>query len=63
MTAADILNLWQDTPNGFGLADDLRGAAMECQEEGIARKEYLEATVALGYNQSTASRCWSFAAK
>ncbi len=47
---------------GYGTADDLRCAAMECQELGIARKDFVAACVEAGYKEATASRCWSFVA-
>ena len=63
MNAMEIMKAWADCPNGFGVADDLRCAAMEAQEEGIARKDYLEAAVAFGYNKGSAANCWAFVAR
>lgn len=62
MTAAQIIVRWKATPNGFGIADDLRCAAMEVQEDfpEITRNDFVTAAEICGYNRSTAARCWSY---
>lgn len=49
-------------PQHLGVADDLRCAAMEIQEDypHLTRQEFLDAAVAEGYARATASRCWSY---
>lgn len=63
MTDQEIFNDWTGPlSQGFGVADDLRCAAMEFQEEGRTRKSFLACASARGYNTDTASRCWSYVA-
>lgn len=63
MTAAVIFQDW-DTPNNraYGVADFLRSVAMICQDDHpeITRQDYVNAAEALGFNGSTAGRCWNF---
>lgn len=58
--AAEIVAIWKTTDLSLGIADDLRCMAMECQEEGISRDEYVAAAVEAGYKGSTAGVCWAY---
>lgn len=60
MNAREIIALWKATPNSIGVADDLRCAAMECQEDypEITVGEFAAAAEEFGYKASTARVCW-----
>lgn len=61
-TIQEAFTQWDKYRSEYGLADYLRCAAMSCIETGLARAAYLEEAERLGFNKSTASRCWSFVA-
>lgn len=54
-----IFDSWDKYRDCYGIADYLRCCAMEAQEEGLSRHEYLEEAEKRGYNKSTAATCWS----
>lgn len=61
----ELIRSWTSMPEtSLGLAEDLRSAAMEAQEDyqGVTSKAFQLAAAELGFNAKTASRCWSFVA-
>ena len=61
MTASDIIKSWH---TDYGVADQLRSAAMEIQEDHpeIDRAAFIAGAQAAGFNPSTAARCWAYVA-
>lgn len=59
---SETIKTCQGLPGHISLADDLRCAAMEVQEDfpETRAKEFVAAAAECGYNPSTAARCWSF---
>ena len=64
MTAVDIIKSWMPYAPEYGVADVLRSAAMQVQDDcpQIGRNDFVEAAGVLGYNVKTAARCWAFVA-
>lgn len=60
MDMVALITLWQ--AHNCGVAETLRGAAMEEQEEnGFARRdEFIAAAEQLGFNGKTAAVCWAY---
>lgn len=56
---ASIIKGWSDE---YGVADQLRCAAMELQDDHptVTVAEFMAAAANLGFNRGTASRCWTF---
>ena len=66
MTALDIIKSWDtETHRAYGVADMLRSAAMECQDDHpeITAGEFAKAAEEAGFAKATAARCWSFVKK
>lgn len=61
MTIIEIINSWSPE---YGVADQLRCAAMQCQEDHpeITAAVFAAAAATLGFNASTARRCWAYVA-
>ncbi len=61
MTAVEIIQSWHDD---YGVADKLRSAAMQIQEDHpeIDRATFIAGAQAAGFNPSTAARCWAYVA-
>jgi hypothetical protein len=59
---ADIIEEWLAAPNKIGLADDIRCAAMQVQDEypEARAKDFVIAAEIVEVNGKTASRCWSY---
>jgi hypothetical protein len=58
-TIPNVILSWSDE---YGIADRLRCAAMQLQQDHpeISVEEFSTAAVALGYNPATARRCWAY---
>lgn len=56
---AAIIKSWSPE---YGVADQLRCAAMECQEDHAAATcgQFADAAETCGFNRKTAQRCWAF---
>lgn len=56
---SDIIDSWHDD---YGIADKLRCAAMQIQDERpeVSSGEFAKAAEACGFNAGTARRCWAY---
>lgn len=66
MIAETVIRSWMKYQAEYGIADVLRCAASEIQDDHdktfgeITPAQFAEGAIACGYNAATARRCWAY---